>query len=276
MNESLKKFISDGIIIAKFELVRLFNTKRGLISLLAFAVVWYFVSKYPIALAAELITRADFKKEVSQMFGLLGFGGLFQWKVPELLVYWLAVIYIFPFLTLVLSADQTCSDRNRGTLRFMTLRTSRESIFFGRFLGQMIILLMLVLVTGSSTYFMAIYRDSQLASVAFQEFSMMIPALFILLLPFAAMMAMISATVKSARLATLFALIGLGVFSGLFRYLAYKFPFLDFLPDWLPGSHRIMLLKTYGWETLTTSTLPLIQTAIFLLAGRWIMDRNAL
>ena len=275
-NDSIQKFFHDTLIIAKFELVRLFNTKRGLISLLAFTVVWYFISKYPIALSVEIIDKPKFKREVAQMFGLLGYGSLFDWKTPELLVYWLASIYLFPLFSLVLCSDQTSSDRFRGTLRFLTLRTSRDSIFFGRFLGQMLILILLIATTGLSTFFMAIYRDSQLSTNALSELPIMMLNLSILLLPFAAMMALFSSSVRSARLATLFALIAWGAMTGLIHYLIFKIPNLDFLSSWLPGSQRIPLIKSYGWETLTTTTIPLIQTLVLLTIGRYIMKRNAL
>ena len=48
--------------IAGFELVRMFLTKRGLIALAAFALVWLVILRYPIGQAVGIISSPDFEQ----------------------------------------------------------------------------------------------------------------------------------------------------------------------------------------------------------------------
>ncbi|HFB66465.1 MAG TPA: ABC transporter [Aeromonadales bacterium] len=271
-----QKSFHNMVIIALFELIRVFKTRRGLATLAAFAVIWYFILRYPISYAAEIIQTEGFKHQVSVMFGLVGIGGLLDWQVPEMAVYWVAALYIFPFFSLLLAADQTSSDRSRGTLRFLVLRTSRDSLFFGRFLGQMLIQSIIVVLTLLATVLMASWRDPQLFTVALNSAILIFINLFIVLLPFTALMAMLSATFRSGKLATMMAIIGWGIISGLVTYLIFKFPEMKVLKDWLPGAQRMQLVRSEGWNTLHFTLVPLVQMLIFLFAGQQIMKRSSL
>lgn len=264
------------LIIARFELVRLFLTTRGLVSLGTFAVIWFFLLKYPINLAANVVLSADFSQSVTNMFGQVGLDNLLNWKVPEMAVYWVVALYIFPLFSILITADQTCSDRSRGTLRYLCLRTSRDSIFLGRFLGQMVIMAFLVATTLLAAIVLAVSKNSTITSEAIQASLIIGTNLFIVLLPFTAMMALLSATVRSAKLATMMAIIGWGLLSGLVTWLTFKIPATEFLIGWLPGGQRAGMVNAIGWEALSYSLVPLIQTVIFLLAGRFIMQRSSL
>ena len=268
--------IKNLFIIAKFELVRLFLTPRGLVSLVTFAVIWYFLLRYPVNLAADVVMSADFSDTISTKFGELGLANLLKWQVPEMAVYWVISLYVFPLFSILITADQTCSDRSRGTLRFLSLRTSRDSIFFGRFLGQMLILAILIIATLIGAILLAVWKNSYVFGDALQVSLLIGVNLFIVLLPFTAMMALISATVRSARLSTMLAIISWGLLTGFTAWLAIKYPATQFLQGWLPGGQRIDLVKSNGWETLSYILLPLIQMVFFLLAGRYFMRRSSL
>jgi len=272
----LTKILNDSLIIARFELIRLFKTPKGLVSLITFAVIWFFILRYPIKMSAEIIGTDAFKDQVSGMFGIIGVGGLLDWEVPEMAVYWVFALYLFPLFSLLLTADQTSSDRSRGTLRFLTLRTSRDSLFFGRFLGQMLIQAIIVFTTLVATALMAIWRDPQLGIQAFNSTLLIGINVLIVLLPFTALMAMLSATVRSGKLATMLAVIGWGLLSGSVTYIIYKFPEMRDLAQWLPGAQRMQLIRSSGWETLNFVFVPLVQMLVLLLAGRIIMQRSSL
>ncbi len=263
-------------IISRFELTRLFRTPRGLLSLLTFAVVWYFILRYPVNFAAKLIPMKDFNDNISEMFGQIGLDKVLGWPVDEFSVYWMISLYLFPVFSILITADQTSSDRSRGTLRFLTLRTSRSSIYFGRFLGQMMIQTILIAGTLMATLAMAMYRDSDVFSGGFQSAIIMFINLFIVIMPFTALMALLSASVRSGKLSTMLAIVSWGVLSGFLAWLAYKLPETAFLQEWLPGAQRLDLVQTNGWSTLKQSLLPLIQTAIFLIAGQKIMVRSSI
>ncbi len=264
------------MIIARFELIRVFKTRRGLVTLAAFAVIWYFILRYPISYAAEIIQTEGFKHQVSVMFGLVGIGGLLDWQVPEMVVYWVASLYLFPLFSLLLTADQTSSDRSRGTLRFLVLRSSRDSLFFGRFLGQMLIQSIIILLTLLATVLMASWRDPQLFSAAMHSALLIFMNLFIVILPFTALMAMLSASFRSGKIATMMAIIGWGIVSGLVTYVVFRFPELRVLKDWLPGAQRMQLVRSEGWDTLHFTLVPLVQMLVFLGAGQQIMKRSSL
>jgi len=268
--------IKNLLIIAKFELVRLFLTPRGLVSLATFAIIWYFLLRYPINLAADVVLSADFSETISTKFGEAGLANLLEWQVPEMAVYWVVSLYVFPLFAILITADQTCSDRSRGTLRFLSLRTSRDSIFLGRFLGQMLILAILIVTTLVGAILLAVWKNSYVFGDALQVSLLSGVNLFIVLLPFTALMALISATVRSARLSTMLAIISWGLLTGFTAWLAVKYPSTQFLQGWLPGGQRIDLVKSNSWETLSYTILPLVQMVIFLLAGRFFMRRSSL
>jgi len=131
--------VSHSMLLARFELYRLIGSPRGWFALAAFAVIWYFLLRYPIFEASVQLQQPDIQGMLGRVFGMVGLYNLLNWSVPELGVYWLITVLLLPLVAVLTSADQTASDRSRGTLRFLTLRTSRTAIVLGRFAGQMLV-----------------------------------------------------------------------------------------------------------------------------------------
>ena len=100
MNEiSSPKLLSIFWILSRFELERLFTTRRGLFYLFAFVFFWYLLLRYVV-------------------LSLTGFAeGSSDWSIAEYFAYWSVAIYFFPILCLFIAADQTGSDRERGPIR---------------------------------------------------------------------------------------------------------------------------------------------------------------
>lgn len=263
-------------IIARFELVRLFQTPRGLLSIAAFAIVWYFILKEAILTASQYLAIPGFREFLSDSFGQVGLSNLLQWPVAEFVVFWLFALLLFPIFTVMITSDQTSSDRSRGTLRFLTLRATRDSIFFGRFLGQLIIQALLIAGVMTATFAMAIWNNADNFTPALNSALIMGINLLIVVLPFTAMMAFFSATVKSSRLAVTLAIIGWGLSMGLISYLIYKVPSLDFLLNIIPGVQLPDLIQSNDWATLNHALLPLMQTIAFLILGRTVVARSSL
>ncbi|MDD1629178.1 MAG: hypothetical protein LUQ48_02010 [Methylococcaceae bacterium] len=65
----------------------------------------------------------------------MGFGLTQQWSIPEFGVFWHFALIIFPMLSITLADDQICSDRERGTSRFIVLLR----VATVRFAGVMVI-----------------------------------------------------------------------------------------------------------------------------------------
>jgi len=261
--------------LAKFELIRLFLTKRGGLALAAFATAWFFILYYLVSSAVMFVSSDMFKDMAQQLFGALGLTTLLKWQTPELAIYWLVAIYTFPIFSLFAASDQTCSDRTRGTLRFISLRATRNEIVFGRFLGQVLIIVILVAVTLIATVLLATYRDSSLfIGAAMKSFSIF-TNLTIAILPFIAFMAFINSFISSSRLA----IVNTGLFFGLvpmfITLISYKLSIVSYLHFLIPG---MQLSEMVGQEAfvLANYLIPSLQTIFYIIVATVIMKRSSL
>lgn len=214
-------FFNHLILISLFELKRSFSTQKGILSLLTFSIVWYFILLYPIRFAAELLLQEKELQAEFSLFDLIGFGSIQHWPIPEFGVFWHFALMIFPMLNILLAADQTCSDRKRGTLRFIVTRISRDRVFFGRFIGTMLIQALWISAVTFSTFILVLIRDTSLISSAFHCLYILIINLIIISLPFTAMMAALSAKVNTARQAILWAVLIWMFQAGIINSLTY-------------------------------------------------------
>lgn len=261
-------------IIAQYELSRLFMTRRGLLSLLAFALVWFLILRYPIYSASQFFMADGLGGMLASFLNSSIINNLLSWQVPELAVFWVIALYLFPIFCVILTADQTASDRARGTLRLLHLRASRDGIFFGRFVGQLLILMMLIMLALVSTIVLVLLRDSSMLSSALHLSAIILVNLMLVLLPYTALMAWVSSMAKSARQATVYAVIIWIVCSILTGWLSRQFPGLSVLDMVLPGAQVQSLLQLSGWNTLSLAAIPVVQTIVLLFLGRMIMQRS--
>lgn len=275
-NVQEKPVVKNLFLIANYELVRLLSTRRGWVSIVAFALVWAVLLYYVIFRASRLMAQDGGSGVVSAGLDFFGMERLNSWSVPELAVYWFFGLTLLPFFCVVLTADQTASDRSRGTLRFLSLRSTRWQIFFGRYIGQLLLLALFIVTSVLTTLPVALYRDS--GSMA--EWLALAPAvmvnLLIVLLPYAALMAIASILAKSAFVAILYAIILWIVVWFISGYLHNNVPQLEALEHVLPGSQMLEQLKVVGWDAIQFAYLPLVQAAVLLAIGWLIMRRRHL
>lgn len=272
----LSSFFNSFFLISQFELKRLFLTRKGLLYLVTFAVVWSFILLYPIRFASEFLNQQKNLGYGNVFFEFIGFGRLTDWQIPEFGVYWRFALIMFPLLCIVISADQTCSDRVRGTLRFLTLRISRGGLFFGRFAGAMIIQVILIVSTLLTTLGLAISRDESLLAGAFNSSIAIIVNLFFVLLPFTAMMAVLSALVKSPKQSTTWAILIWSFLAGIISGLSVYIPALEILKILIPGYQMAELAQLSQWQGLKLAYVPLFQASALLTIGYWITLRQSL
>lgn len=263
-------------LISRFEILRLFASPRGWFALTAFVIIWYVLLRYPIFQASAGIQDPEIQRILGGMFGMAGMYNILNWPLPELSAYWVMCVLLLPICTLFFAADQTCSDRSRGTLRFLMLRTSRDSLFFGRFLGQMLIQSILISLSIAATLAMAWWRLGSLSVGALEAAVIMVINLVIIIAPYTALMAMCSVLVKSSRMAISLAVVGSGIVLGLLGWAAWYLRVLQELMSYVPSAQIPQVLSQHGWSTLQFSGLPLAQTAVFLLIGRQIMQGKSL
>lgn len=259
--------------LAVFELNRLFMTRRGLIALAVFGLFWLIIFYYLISRGADILNSPAFAEMAEQSFGQLGLSEIYQWPMAELIIYWLVAIHLYPLMTIMMSADQSASDRDRGTLRFLVLRASRSEILFGRFAGQVMIMglltgasLLAVLVMGGIQNMAVIIAASLIAVGLWLH-------LLIALLPFIALMTLFNGFLRSARQCVLVASLVLGGLSILLSLLTYWYPAFSVLEYLLPGNDLTDLLSLPG-QTLQSYLQPGLQT-VGLLSLAWLINQRS-
>ncbi len=261
--------------IAQFELVRLFLTKRGLLAVAAFAICWLLILRYPIAESVNLISSPEFADFARQAFGAIGISRLLDWPESELAMYWLIALYSFPCFCLFLCSDQTVGDRQRGTLRFLSLRATRSEIIIGRFLGQLLILAALLFVTLMATLAMLTYREPSLFLSGFSRSLTLLVFLLITVMPFIALMSFLNTFARSSRLAFVLAILFFAGGNIIIGLLTWQLPLLDVLYYLFPG-YQIDVVAGQRAGMLLGVGLPVLQTVVLLAVGERIFARSSL
>lgn len=262
--------ISNIWLIAITEIKRTLITRKGLISLAAFALVWMLLLLTVIYRAPALIANGS---AIGSMLGAGKITSLLNWKVEELGAYWFISLYLFPLCTVVFAADQTASDRTRGTLKILTLHTSRASLFFGRFTGLMLVQGLIIALTLLSTVVVAALREPALIADSINHAVFIWVNLMIVIAPYTALMALISLFAKSGMQAVNYAAILWILFLFAVYFLSSRFPEAQLLKSFFPGAQVSELVGHHDWTALKTVPIPAIQTIVFLAAGLFFMHR---
>lgn len=271
-----KQTLQHAGLYAGFELRRLWLTRRGLMTLTATAVIWFFLLRYAIAPASNMVASDGFQQLFRDMFGSAGLSQLFAWPAAELAIYWVLSLLLLPTFCLFFTANQLCSDLERGTLRYLALRSSRLSIVLGRFAGQMLVQGCLILLSLAATLSLTAWREGGLTLPMLHAAAVISVNLLLVLAPFTALMSGFSALVRSSRLAISLAIVSLGLLFALLSWFIFYFPDFLFLLGYLPGTQVLQLLPLHGWQTLQHALLPLLQTLILLSVAVLLLKRKAL
>lgn len=262
--------------ICQFELTRLFLTKRGGILLVAFAVIWLIIFKYPILEAAKIVNNPSFGENLSGFSKTLNLQHLLDWNYSELAIYWIFAVFAFPISAILMSSDQLASDTNRGTLRFILLRCSRNQLLFGRFLGQLLILTSLIMTTLTTAFIMGIIREPSLVSGAIADYIFVAFHLLLIGLPFIAVTSLLNIVLKSSKLSVVMIIIIAPIFHAIISYLSSLAGPIEHLLLLLPGIQLVDMLQMPSYELSVVLMTPIIQTVIYLLLAQQILSRRAL
>ncbi len=259
--DSLKNIL----LIATLELRRAFTTRRGITVIVAFALIWGLLLRYGVYGAAQWLQTGG--NAIGSMINSGTLRSLLNWDIPEFAVFWVVSLYLFPVFCLTLAADQTATDRTRGTLRLLSLHATRGSIFLGRFAGMLLTQMWLLLLVIIATLVMVVLRDPALSAVAIETAAMVFVNVALLIAAYTAAMALISVFASSARQATTWAVI-LWIAIGLLIFWAGRYlPQIEALRWILPGAHIKHLLQQNSWQSLQIAFVPLLQTIGLLTAG---------
>lgn len=253
-----------------------FASKRGLFILGVFIITWALLLFYPISFAAEALKNSDSGVFVLSLLNLLGLASLKEWELAEFAVYWAVALYIFPAFSLFMSADQMISERQRGGLRFLTLRCSRGCIFFGRFLGHMLIQLCLLLITLAITYLLLLINNPQYWLAGMYLLPLLLINLIVVTSPFVALMSLLSVLMNSVRMASFVSIVVLMFGSFIINYTSLHLPFLAVLNYWIPGIQVAQMVMLTPSAAMLGLWIPIMQTLGFLVLGYGIFKRQAI
>lgn len=257
-------------LIAATELSRILITRRGLISLCAFALVWLLILTTIIRSAPMLVQNGA---SIGSMLGSETILSIARWKVAEFGVHWFIALYVFPIFCVIYAADQTASDRTRGTLKLLTLHTSRSSLFLGRFFGMMAVQSLVIALTLISTLVVVAIREPTLIPDSISNAFFVWINLIIVLAPYTALMAVISLLAKSGMQALTYASILWIVLLFAISWVSSRYPEAELLKTIFPGSQVSTLITHHDWSSLGTMLVPAVQTLVFLVFGLFIMHR---
>jgi Cu-processing system permease protein len=266
-------------IIAQHEVLKLFGTRRGWLSLLAFALVWGILFAFVIEPAARLLSNQETTGLIGLLLGDQAGRVINNWRTLEVSLYWLVALYTMPFFAILMSADQIASDRSRGTLRYLTLRCSRLTLYFSRFIGQLVIMALLVAVTYVGSIAMSALHDVERAQQMLPDAPAVMINVWLVLMPYVALMSLLSVLARSSRQATVFSVVlWIGVWLAI-RFVQNRFDSATWLSyaDWImPGAQIRGLLSLSDWETLQLAPIPLAHTVVLLLIGAVFMWKRDL
>jgi hypothetical protein len=72
-------FFKQVLLISQFELKRGFATRKGLLSVVTFGFVWFFILLYPLRFVADLLMQGKGFQHDSNILEFFGFGSLQLW-----------------------------------------------------------------------------------------------------------------------------------------------------------------------------------------------------
>jgi ABC-type transport system involved in multi-copper enzyme maturation permease subunit len=263
-------------LIARQELLASFASKRGLFVSSLFVIIWLWLLFYPIRISAEAMNNPIGNSFILSVLNLLGLEPLKDWLLAEFAVYWAVALYIFPAFSLFMAADQMISERKRGGLRFLTLRCSRGQIFFGRYLGHILIQTGLLIITLAITYALLIINSPQYWLEGLQILPLLLLNLIVVTSPFVALMSLLSVLMNSVRMASLMSVIILVIAGVIINMLALYIPFLSVLHYLIPGMQVESMAQVSPNIALLSLWIPIVQSMIFLALGYGLFKRQAI
>ena len=263
-------------ILAAGELRRFLASRRGPVSLLAFALFWYAVLVWAVRPAGLFADGAGGGGAGALLDRMLGFDPLSSWAAPQLAAWWAVALYVLPAVAVFASADQIASDRARGTLRYLVMRASRTEILLGRFLGQALLMAGVVLVTAASVLVLVAIDRPDALGPATRSLPASVLALWLTLLPWIALMALVSALSATPGQATRYALILWVALSLLSGWLSRRFGERGWVEHLMPGSGVSAMLGRGAETALAPASIGLVHTAVFLGLAALVMTRRDL
>ncbi len=187
-----------------------------------------------------------------------------QGKSPIELIYaWLSFFYM-PLLVALIASNRIPEEMGSGAVRYIAFRTSRATWVLGKFLGQVSLLALAVILSGLCAYLVARLRLGRYAPLEI-VWNMSFWALraWIYSIPFVGLVMGLSLFTKSASKATIFAILSLVVLS-VITGLTTLFggdtgwrALLPYLAACFPSDYEMLLWRS-NVQSLTTGSIFLL------------------
>ena len=268
-----------ALAIAQHEVSKLLGTRRGWLSIAAFLLVWGIILAFVIEPAARFLSNEETGGLISLLFGDRVQQLANRWGHLEVSLYWLVALYVLPSFAILFSADQMASDRARGTLRYLLLRCGRFTLFISRFIGQLLIMLLLVVLTYAASVALTAVHSPERAIDMLPAAAPVIVNLWLVLMPYVALMALLSVLASSSKQAIVYSVIGWIVLWLAIRFVQNRFEYASWvsLLDWvMPGAQIRALLQLSHWDTLQLAPIPIVHTIVLLTIGAFFMWKRDL
>jgi ABC-type transport system involved in multi-copper enzyme maturation permease subunit len=261
LGESMQPQLRTTALIAANEFKQLITARHGILYWAAFALLWYLLLRIVVFNYSNISAGSE--------------GGAEVWANTAFNTFFRIGLFVFPLLAILSSADQTCVDRVRGTLRFIHLRASRDSVFFGRFIAHLALQYLLIILVSIACAVMAAINAGEALAIT-QLLLLYVGNLLLAILPFVALMALLSVVLSSPRKASVLAVMIWALAIMLIEWLAEKFPPVATLKLLMPSMQFDELTKLEGVAMFSLAYIPLLQAAVLLFAGRFFMQRASL
>jgi len=263
-------------MFCQFEFNRFLFSKRGIIALICYLLIWSVVLVEIVSLSADVLRSSNFSEAMRQLLGEAGFAKIIEWSVPELVFYWVVAVFSFPLLAVFSSADQLCSDKARGTMRFLTLRATRTEILLGRFIGQISISASFILISIFAVLTLILYKGESSITASALLCGTIFFHLLMMVVPIIAFMTLINTFSTSSKQTIVYFFLII-VLSYLIIGLTNEYLFAD-------AHYAQLALPMVYWidrAQLSLSAfnmwgIPLIQTLAFLILARIQFGRSAI
>ncbi len=197
---------------------------------------------------------------------------------PALLSLIFAVMMtLFPILSSFLAFNQISEDARRKGFRYLLLRTTRSSIFFGKFLAALAIIIPIIVLTVAAVAFFVLISYPFYPVAAVVSWSLWaIVMIFLVSAPSVAFCLLLSALINSGFGSLAAGALTLGFFPLIARLLKDSAGFLVFLQYLLPQKVAYFLMNPRWWVVLLAAVGCVAYVAVYSAGGYFYFKRKSL
>jgi ABC-type transport system involved in multi-copper enzyme maturation permease subunit len=197
---------------------------------------------------------------------------------PALLSFIFAIMMtLFPILSAFLAFNQISEDARRKGFRYLLLRTTRSSIYFGKFLASLVIIVPIIVLTVAAIAFFVLISYSFYPIEEVISWSLWAVVMLVLVsAPSIAFCLLISALINSGFGSLAAGALTLGFFPLIARLLKDSAGFLVFLQYLLPQKAAYFLMNPQWWVVLLAAAGCVGYTAAYSAGGYFYFKRKSL